>query len=130
MTAAARWVIVAMTVCSWIAITNHCALQAMAAKGETKSACPFHSKPAKPSPKSNATECCKLLRAVPAAPAKDLAPAIIDLFPLDKPFHQIATLDALEISIAPATLDTGPPGKTSFVELRATLLAHAPPFQS
>src|ERR1043165_9638293 len=115
MTAAARWVIVAMTVCSWIAITNHCSLQAMAAKGEIKSACPFHSKPAKPSQKSTATECCKLLRAVPATPAKDLSPAIIDLFPVDKPFHQIVSIELLEISVALVTLDTGPPGKTSFV---------------
>ena len=30
-------------------------------------------------------------------------------------------------SVAPLLLDTGPPGKTSFVELIGSLRAHAPP---
>jgi hypothetical protein len=102
-------------------------LRAIAAKAETKSSCPFHSKPAKQS-KSSAAECCKVLRAVPATPAKALSPAIIDLFPADKPFHQVAEVDPLQISPAPSTLDTGPPGKTSFVELTASLRPNAPPF--
>lgn len=126
MGATARWLIVGVTICSWIAISNHCALRAIAAKAETKSSCPFHSKPAKPSSKSSA-ECCKLLRAVPTTPAKEIAPAIIDLFPVGKPFHEIAALDPLEISVAPGTLDTGPPGKTSFAELTVSVHAHAPP---
>ena len=129
MSATARWLIVAVPICSWIAISNHCALRAIAAKAETKSSCPFHSKPAKPSSKSTATECCKLLRAIPSTPAKDIAPAIIDLFPVDKTFHQIAALDLLKISVAPVTLDTGPPGKTSFAELNRSLRPHAPPFR-
>jgi|SRR5689334_18038083 len=130
MSATARWLIVVVTICSWIALSNHCVLRAVTAKAEIKSACPFHSKPAKPSQKSTATECCKLLRAVPATPAKDLSPAIIDLFPVDKPFHQIATIELSGMSVALVTLDTGPPGKTSFVELSASLRAQAPPFQA
>lgn len=127
MGATARWLIVGVTICSWIAISNHCALRAIAAKAETQSSCPFHSKPAKPSSKASA-ECCKLLRALPTTPAKDIAPAIIDLFPVNKPFHQIAAIDPLQISLVPEAHDTGPPGKTSFVEFSANLRAHAPPF--
>ena len=130
MSAAARWLIVTVTICSWIAISNHCALRAIAAKADTKTGCPFHSKPAKPSQKSAATECCKLLRATPTTPVKDLTPSIIDLFPVDKPFHQIAVLDQLQISLARSTLDTGPPGKTSFAELTTSLRPHAPPFRA
>src|SRR4051794_18486397 len=105
MSAIARCLIVAVTVCSWIAISNHCALRAIAGKTEIKSGCPFHSKPAKPQGGSSATECCKILRAVPATPAKDLSPTIMDLFPVDKPFHQIAVDDPLQISVASAALD-------------------------
>ena len=130
MSAAARWLIVAVTICAWIAISNHCALRAIAAKAATKTDCPFHSKPSEPAQKSAATECCKLLRATPTTPVKDLAPAIIDLFPVDKPFHQIAELDPVQISFPLTAVDTGPPGKTSFVELTTSLRPHAPPFRA
>jgi len=80
----ARWVIVAITICSWIAISNHCALRAIATKTDTtQSGCPFHSKPAKPQPQPVGTECCKILRAVSTTPAKTLAPAIADLVHVD-----------------------------------------------
>jgi len=123
----ARCLIVGVTILSWIAISNHCTLRAFAGKIQPAGGCPFHAKSSQPQPKSPATECCKILRAVPATPANNLAPAIIDLLPIDKPFHQIASADSLQISLAPATLDTGPPGKTSFVELTGSLRAHAPP---
>jgi hypothetical protein len=121
----ARALIVAVTICSWIAISNHCALRAFAATNETTSSCPFHSNPAKQKP--GETECCKILRAIPQMPAKDHAPAIIDLLPVDKPYHQLAVLEPSAISFASATRDTGPPGKTSFAELNRSLRAHAPP---
>jgi hypothetical protein len=127
--ATASALIVAVTISSWIAISNHCALSAFAAKANNPtSSCPFHSKPAKPQPKSSATECCKILRAIPSTPAKNVAPAILDLLPVNNASHQLATLEPAKISLTPLTLDTGPPGKTSFIELNRSLRAHAPPF--
>ncbi|HEY6071667.1 MAG TPA: hypothetical protein VIU85_09865 [Chthoniobacterales bacterium] len=128
MKATARFLIVAVTIFAWFAISNHCAIRAVAAKAEkTQSSCPFHSKPAKPSEKSNATECCKVLRAVPTSPTPELTPKIFDLLPLPTEFHQLAILGPPKISLEPATLDTGPPGKTSFAELNRSMRAHAPP---
>ena len=129
--ATARCLIVLITVFSWIAISNHCALRALEVKNELASSCPFHSKPAKSHPQpAAATECCKILCAIPTAPAKSPAPAIIDLFPVNPGLHQLALLEPLQICVTPFTLDTGPPGKTSFVELNRSLRAHAPPFRA
>src|SRR5438477_7089434 len=79
--------------------------------------CPFHSKPAKPQPQPAGTECCKILRAVSTTPSKILAPAIVDLVQVDLALHAVAVLAPPKISFTPTTLDTGPPGRTSFVEL-------------
>jgi hypothetical protein len=125
----ARCLIVAITICSWTAISNHCALRAFVAKTEPTSSCPFHSKPAKSNP-NPATECCKILRAIPTTPTEDSIPAIIDLFPVPAGPHQLALLEPPQISVTPFSLDTGPPGKTSFVELNRSLRAHAPPFRA
>ena len=128
MKATPRCLIVALTICSWIAISNHCSLRALATKTDTtESGCPFHSKPAKPQPQPTGTECCKILRAVSTTPAKILAPAITDLVPVDLVLDAIAVLPPPKISFTPATLDTGPPGRTSFVELIGSMRAHAPP---
>ena len=128
MRATARGVIVALTICSWIAISNHCALRAIAAKTVMpQSGCPFHSKPTKPQPQPAGIECCKILRAVSTTPAKILAPAIVDLVQVDPAFERLAVFPPLKISFLPATLDTGPPGTTSFVELIGSMRAHAPP---
>jgi hypothetical protein len=128
--AIARWLIVAVTICSWIAISNHCAFRAVAAKTETGQAgCPFHPKPAKPQPQSKGIECCKILRAVSTTPAKTLAPAVVDLLRhFDLGFDQFATLTPPKIFFTSATLDTGPPGTTSFIELIGSMRSHAPPF--
>lgn len=129
MKAIARFLIVAVTIFAWVAISNHCAIRALTTKAETtQSACPFHSKPAKPQTPPAATECCKILRAVPTTPARELAPRIVDLLPLNNAFHQLVILEPAEISLEPLTLDTGPPGKTHFVELNRSMRAHAPPF--
>jgi hypothetical protein len=126
--AAARGLIVALTICSWIAISNHCSLQAIATKTDTtQSGCPFHSKPAKPQPQPAGTECCKILRAVSTTPAKILAPAITDLVQVDLALDGVAVFAPPKISFLAATLDTGPPGRTSFVELIGSMRAHAPP---
>jgi hypothetical protein len=126
--ATARCLIVAITICSWIAISNHCSLRALATKTDTtQSGCPFHSKPAKPQPQPAGTECCKILRAVSTTPAKILAPSIVDLVHVDLAFATLAIFEPPKISFMPATLDTGPPGTTSFVELIGSMRAHAPP---
>jgi hypothetical protein len=123
----ARCLIAAISICAWFAISNHCAIQALASKTEqTASGCPFHSKPAKPQP-PQPTECCKILHAVASAPAKNLAPAIVDLANVDLGFAEFVVIPPPKIFFAPGTLDTGPPGKTSFAELNRSMRAHAPP---
>jgi hypothetical protein len=123
--AIARCLLVALTICSWIAISNHCSLRALATKTDTtESGCPFHSKPAKPQPPAG-TECCKILRAVSTTPAKILAPAIVDLA-----FDTLAVFPPPKISFTPATLDTGPPDRTSFIELIESMRALAPPVRA
>ena len=122
----ARCLIAAVTIFSWLAISNHCAIRALTTKTETaQTGCPFHSKPAK---QSQPTQCCKVLRAVANASAKTLTPAIVDLAPTDFSSNDSVVAAPLKISFTPKTLDTGPPGKTSFAELSRSLRAHAPPF--
>jgi hypothetical protein len=123
--ATTRCLVVAIAISSWLAISNHCAIGAVAAKSETTSSCPFHSKPAKPQPKTIVTECCKVLRAIAITPAKNVAPAVVDFS-----FGELVVLAPRKIAFAQATLDTGPPGKTSFLELSRSMRAHAPPFLS
>jgi hypothetical protein len=121
----ARCLIAAVTIFSWLAISNHCAIRALTTKTETaQSGCPFHSKPAK---QSQPTECCKILRAISSAPAKNLSPAAVDLPDVDLAFAELVAFAPPKIFFSSATLDTGPPGKTSFVELNRSLRAHAPP---
>jgi hypothetical protein len=125
----ARWLIVAFTISAWVSIFNHCAIHAVATRTDSSQAgCPFHSKPAKSHPQSSGIECCKILRAVSPAPIKSPAPIIVDFSNVDLFPSPIALLVAPKISFEPATLDTGPPGKTLFVELIGSLRAHAPPF--
>jgi hypothetical protein len=127
--ATARGLIVTLTIFSWIAISNHCAIRAITTTtNTTQGGCPFHSKPAKPQPQSAGIECCKILRAVSTTPVKIVAPAITDLVHIDLGLDAIAVLPPPKISFTPATLDTGPPGRTSFVNLIGSMHAHAPPF--
>jgi hypothetical protein len=126
--ATARCLIGTLTIFSWIAISNHCALRAIATKTDTtQSGCPFHSKPIKSQPQPAGTECCKILRAVSTTPAKILARAIVDLVHVDLALDTLAILAPPKISFLHATLDTGPPGTTSFVKLIESMRAHAPP---
>jgi hypothetical protein len=40
--------VAAITICSWIAVSNHCAFAAVATEtNKAQTECPFHSKPAK-----------------------------------------------------------------------------------
>jgi len=128
--ASVRCVAVAIAICSWLAISNHCAL-ALAVSEEkiAQSDCPYHSHPAKPAKQKDSTDqpCCKILRALAPSPAKNLARAIVDLAGVDLPFAKLVVFPPPKISFASATLDTGPPGTTSFAELIGSMRAHAPP---
>ena len=121
---------VLVTMSAWLAISNHCALGA--ALPEAKAAvdeCPFHAK--KPAPdkqkQPSGLPCCKILRATAASPAKSFVRAIVELPHVDLVFAKLIVLAPPKISFHSPTLDTGPPGKTSFVELIGSMRAHAPP---
>src|SRR4030095_3568348 len=74
MKSSVRGAIVFVTICSWFAISNHCAFAALATKTDVATAgCPFHSKPAKQEKQSTGAQCCKILRAVASVPAKSWA---------------------------------------------------------
>jgi hypothetical protein len=118
---------VAVTICAWLALSNHCVIAALSTKTQSaQSGCPFHSKPAKPQPQS--VQCCKILRAVSNAPVKNCSPAIVDLPDVDLANTVLEIFAQPKISFLPETHETGPPGKTSFLELNRSLRAHAPPF--
>jgi len=128
--AKARSVSVAIVICSWLAISNHCAFAALATKTDREqSECPFHSKPAKSKEPPAGTQCCKILRAVVFATAKNWARDDARFSDVDLSIEQSVVFPA-SCNVAPLLLDTGPPGKTSFVELIGSVRAHAPPLFS
>src|SRR3982751_2080468 len=74
MKASMRYAGVAIAICSWIAVSNHCAFAAIAMEiSKAQPECPFHSKPAKQKEQSSQVQCCKILRAVVFAKTKDWA---------------------------------------------------------
>jgi hypothetical protein len=130
MKASARCVIVALTLCSWISISNHCALGAIADPGhETQSACPFHSEPVKPQPHPSGTQCCKILRAVVPVVTKSWARDDAKFSGIDPRVDECALVARSHTTPAPLFLDTGPTKARTFAELilQRSLLAHAPP---
>jgi hypothetical protein len=131
MKASIRCVAVAITICSWFSISNHCAFAAMARKtNSTQAACPFHSKPEKQKEQSSQVQCCKILRAVVPTIAKSWAQGDGDVSGIHFPLEDCRLLGYFRDPLAPLLLDTGPPGAHSFAELilQQSLLAHAPPF--
>ena len=125
-----RSLIAAITICSWIAVSNHCAFAAIAMeinKAETE--CPFHSKPAKQKEQSSQVQCCKILRAVIFSKTKDWARDDAKFCDANFPVQACVLLAYSTRDVAPLLLDTGPPGAFSFAELilQQSLLAHAPP---
>src|SRR5437773_11057223 len=74
-----RWAVVAVAICSWIAISNHCAFAAIAGRGAgfqpasehrqeaDATECPFHSKSPKQKDQSSHVERCTILRAAVSA---------------------------------------------------------------
>src|SRR5712692_8802911 len=106
---------VAIAICSWIAISNHCTLALALSQGKiAQSDCPYHSHPAKPAKQKDPADqpCCKILRALAPSPAKNLVRAIVDLAGVDLSFAKLVVFPPPRISFASATLDTGPPGTT------------------
>ena len=126
-----RYAGVAIAICSWIAISNHCAFAAVTTdidKAQTE--CPFHSKPAKQKEQSSQVQCCRILRALVFAKdrtwTRDDARFAAANFPIQTDSLAACSLRA----VVPLLLDTGPPGAFSFAELilQQSLFAHAPPF--
>jgi hypothetical protein len=121
---------VAIAICAWIAVSNHCAFSAISASTKTvESECPFHSKPAKQKETPSNLQCCKILRAVMAQTAKSWERDRTNFADIDLSIEQTAVCEDSH-NRAPLLLDTGPPGKTSFVELIGSVRAHAPPFSA
>ncbi|MEY2480448.1 MAG: hypothetical protein QOI04_1375 [Verrucomicrobiota bacterium] len=128
----AKWTTVLITILSWIAISNHCALAAIAAPSSSSAAadeqCPMHS-PHTPAKQNDGGEmpCCKILRVVAPSPAKTFAQKIVNLDYVDLVFTPLVVLASPKFFFTAVALDTGPPGTTSFVELIGSVRAHAPP---
>jgi hypothetical protein len=122
---------VVIAICSWIAVSNHCAFAAVGSEiNKQAPECPFHSKPAKQKEPSSQVQCCKILRAVVFAQFKawsrDNAKFSDANFLVETGAFVVRSLR----SVAPLLLDTGPPGALSFAELilQRSLFTHAPPF--
>jgi hypothetical protein len=125
---------VVVMISAWFAISNHCALVAVATAAATATStsgeCPFHSKasmPAKPKPVSNST-CCKNLQAIASKCPNAFATKLFALCQID--FGAQSLAPSPKVTTSPLQLDTGPPGAQSFAELilQRSILAHAPPF--
>src|SRR5437773_4198135 len=130
MKAVTRYAGVAIAICSWIAISNHCAFAAMATKDDSgQPTCPFHSKPEKQKEQSSQIQCCKILRAVAPTIAKSWTRSDSDFSDIHFSFEDCRLLAHFRDELAPLLLDTGPPDPHSFAELilQRSLLAHAPP---
>jgi hypothetical protein len=129
MKSAASGAIVVIAICSWLAVSNHCAFAALATKTHSVQAgCPFHSKQ-KEKPSAGA-QCCKILRAVAPVTTKSWARDDGKWSFADNHNGESApTTTRSQTALAPLFLDTGPPGARSFAELilQQSLLAHAPP---
>ena len=125
-----RSLIAAITICSWIAVCNHCAFAAVAKEiDKAQDECPFHSKPTKQKEQSSQVQCCKILRAVIFSKTKDWARDDAKFCDANFPVQACVLLAYSTRDVAPLLLDTGPPGAFSFAELilQQSLPAHAPP---
>lgn len=141
MKASTRCAVALMAICSWFAISNHCAFAAVAACGPgceplslhrqdaDATQCPFHSKPAKQKPEPSQLQCCKILRAVFFAQTKSWARDDAKFWDVGFRIEEFANLLLSYNAQALLPLDTGPPAARSFAELilQRSLLAHAPP---
>jgi hypothetical protein len=130
MKSSVRGAIVVIAICSWVAISNHCAFAALATKTDSvRTECPFHSKPAKQKEQSSQVQCCKVLRAVVLANTKSWTRDDTNFFDANLHPAEFRFTALVHNALAPLFLDTGPPDAQSFAEsiLQRSLLAHAPP---
>jgi hypothetical protein len=128
MISGARGTIVVVAICSWFAISNHCAFAALSTRTEpVQTGCPFHSKP-KEKPSTGA-QCCKILRAVAPVVTKSWNRDDTNVSGVDLRSEERTGAERLRSALTPSSLDTGPPDAHSFAELilQRSLLAHAPP---
>jgi len=133
MNANTRCAVVLVAICSWFAISNHCAFAAVATKTDSvQTECPFHSTPAKQKQEPSQLQCCKILRAVVLAQTKSWARDDAKFFDLELRVEEFVLVALLPNARASLSLDTGPPGARSFAELilQRSVLAHAPPFRA
>ena len=133
MNANTRCAVVLVAICSWFAISNHCAFAAVATKTDSvRTECPFHSKPAQQKHQPSQLQCCKILRAVVFAQTKSWARDDGKFFDVDLCVEEFVLVALLPNAQASSSLDTGPPGAPSFAELilQRSLFAHAPPFRA
>jgi|ERR1051325_10277964 hypothetical protein len=132
MNAVTRYACVAIAICSWIAISNHCAFAAVASEmHKAQTECPFHSKPANQKEQSSQVQCCRVLRAIVAAQSKAWARDDAKFSNANFPVEAEAFVVPLLRTVTPLLLDTGPPLRAfSFAELilQRSVLVHAPPF--
>src|SRR5262245_57318306 len=130
MNAGMRFAVVLVAICSWLAISNHCAFAAVATKTDSaQTECPFHSKPAKQKQEPSQLQCCKILRAVVLAQTKSWARDDAKFSDVGLRVEEFAHLALSYKAQASSSLNTGPPGAHSFAELilQRSLFAHAPP---
>jgi hypothetical protein len=121
---------VAIAICSWFAISNHCMFAAVMTKTDSlQTECPFHSTPAQKNQKPSQLQCCKILRAVVFTQTKSWARDDAKSFDVDLRVEEFALAAPSPNVHASWSLDTGPPGARSFAELilQRSLLVHAPP---
>ena len=132
MKSGARCAVVVVAICSWFAISNHCAFAALATKTDS-TGCPFHSKPSKQEKQSSQAQCCKILRAIASVPTKGWAADGAKLAHTNYDCgERLLVMVCQQTTPVPRCLDTGPPGALSFAELilQRSLLAHAPPLSA
>ncbi|MGH7983019.1 MAG: hypothetical protein ACREFF_07710 [Candidatus Udaeobacter sp.] len=130
MKAVTRCAVVLIAICSWFAMSNHCAFAAVATKTDSaQTECPFHSKPAKQKQEPSQLQCCKILRAVVFARTKSWARDNAKFFDFDLCVEEFPLVEFFPNAQTSSSRDTGPPGACSFAELilQRSLLAHAPP---
>jgi hypothetical protein len=126
--------VIALVLCAWLGISNHCALAAAVSERTTSGVecCPFHSHSAGPQKQKApaAQPCCKVLRALVAPSAKIPSRSVIELPHLDLSLADSIIVGSPKIPTGQTALDTGPPGTFSFAELilQRSILSHAPPF--
>src|SRR5260370_16860397 len=115
MRAIMRYAGVAIAIFSWIAISNHCAFAAIAAKTDlAQTACPFHSKPEKQKEQSSQVQCCKILRAVAPTIAKSWTRSDSVFSDIDFRFEYHRLLAHFPHTLAPLFLDPRPPAPHPF----------------